>query len=58
MNQFSIDVLLEFLYSKFATTFMFCLFGSFVKEYLTIKLFVGKTDSNSKNGSKKQFPEQ
>ena len=44
MNQFSIDILLEFLYNKFATTFMFCLFGSFVREYLTNI----KTDSNSK----------
>ena len=43
MNQFSIDILLEFLYNKFATTFMFCIFGSFVREYLTnIK------DSNNK----------
>lgn len=44
MNQFTIDILLEFLYNKFATTFMFCLFGSFVREYLTTI----KTDSNSK----------
>ena len=44
MNQFSIDILLEFLYNKFATTFMFCLFGSFVREYLTNI----KTDSNNK----------
>ena len=45
MNQFSIDILLEFLYNKFATTFAFCLFGSFVREYLT----ANKTDSNGKN---------
>lgn len=45
MNQFSIDILLEFLYNKFATTFAFCLFGSFVREYLT----TNKTDSNGKN---------
>ena len=44
MNQFSIDILLEFLYNKFATTFAFCLFGSFVREYLT----ANKTDSNGK----------
>lgn len=50
MNQFSIDILLEFLYNKFATTFMFCLFGSIVREYLTVKNFINKTDSNSKNG--------
>jgi hypothetical protein len=45
MNQFSIDILLEFLYNKFATTFAFCLFGSIVREYLT----ANKTDSNGKN---------
>lgn len=44
MNQFSIDILLEFLYKEFAITFAFCFFGSFVREYLT----GNKTDSNGK----------
>ena len=48
MNQFTIDILLEFLYEKYAITFVFCFFGSFVKEYLTSR----KTDSNCKRGSK------
>ena len=51
MNQFSFDILLEFLYNKFATTLMFCLFGSFVREYLIVKNII-KTDSNSKNVGK------
>lgn len=47
MEQLSIDVLLEFLYNKFAITFWFCLFGSFSKEYLAY-LTISKTGSNSK----------
>lgn len=46
---FSIDILLEFLYDKFAITIVFCFFGSFVKEYMSSR----NTDSNSKKkGSK------
>lgn len=48
MNHFTIDILLEFLYEKYAITFVFCFFGSFVKEYITSR----KTDSNGKKGSK------
>ena len=44
MNQFSINILLEFLY-KFAVTLTFCFFGSFLREFLTSK----NTDSNNKN---------
>jgi hypothetical protein len=51
MNEFSIDILLEFLYTKFATTIMFCFFGAFVREYLTSR----STDSNGKKCSKFNF---
>ena len=51
MNEFSIDILLEFLYTKFATTIMFCFFGAFVREYLTSR----GTDSNGKKCSKFNF---
>lgn len=37
MNEFSLDILLDFLYNKFAFAFIFCFFGSFIKEYLTGK---------------------
>ena len=47
MNEFSLDILLEFLYNKFAITIVFCLFGSFVKEYVTCRI----TGSNGKKGS-------
>lgn len=43
---YSIDMLLEFLYDKFAFTFVFCLFGSIVKEYISFKNT--KKDSNNK----------
>ena len=51
MNQFSIDILLEFLYAKFATTIVFCFFGAFVREYFTRR----STDSNGKKSSKFNF---
>lgn len=51
MNEFSIDILLEFLYAKFATTIVFCFFGAFVREYLTSR----STDSNGKKCSKLNF---
>ena len=41
MNQFSIDILLEFLYK---VTLAFCFFGSFLREFFTSK----NTDSNNK----------
>ena len=51
MNEFSIDILLEFLCTKFAITIMFCFFGAFVREYLTSR----STDSNGKKSSKFNF---
>ena len=51
MNQFSLDILLEFLYNKFAITLVFCFFGSFMREYLTSK----NIDSNNKKKSKFNF---
>lgn len=51
MNQFSIDILLEFLYNKAAVTFAFCFIGSFIREYL----LSSKTDSNGKNIGKFNF---
>ena len=47
MNEFSLDILLEFLYNRFAFTFVFCFFGSFTKEFVT-KRIIG---SNGKKGS-------
>lgn len=47
MEQLSIDILLEFLYNKFAITFWFCLFGSFSREYL-VYLTTTKSGSNNK----------
>ena len=35
MNEVTIDVLLEFLYNQFATTFVFCAAGSFIRESIT-----------------------
>lgn len=38
MEELSIDVLLEFLYNRFAVTFLFCMFGSFTREiFLPVK---------------------
>ena len=48
MNQFPIDILLEFLYNKFAITFVFCLFGSIIREYWSCI----NTNSNGKKGGK------
>lgn len=34
MEELTIDVLLEFLYDRFAVTFIFCLLGSFIREVM------------------------
>lgn len=47
MNEFSLDILLEFLYNRFAFTIVFCFFGSFTKEFVTNRII----GSNGKKGS-------
>ena len=44
MGDITVDVLLEFLYNRFAVTFVFCLFGSFVREVMRSK----KKDNKNK----------
>ena len=46
MQEITIDVLLEFLYDRFAVTFIFCLVGSFIRE--TLKPSSYKKDIKSK----------
>ena len=46
MGDITIDVLLEFLYNRFAVTFLFCLFGSFVREVMRSKK---KNNKNKKS---------
>lgn len=45
MNEFTIDILLEFLYKKFAITFVLCFFGSVMRKLFSSKT---KTDPNNK----------
>lgn len=47
MNEISLDILLEFLYNRFAFTIVFCFFGSFTKEFVTNRII----GSNGKKGS-------
>lgn len=44
MNEFTFDILLEFLYKKFAITFALCVFGSLIRKWFPTK----STDPNHK----------
>lgn len=46
MNEITIHVLLEFLYTKFAVTFILCLFGSLIRE--AVKVYPSKNEENVK----------
>ena len=50
MNEITVDVLLEFLYTKFAVTFILCLIGSLIREAL--KVYPSKKEENIKTKPK------